>query len=152
MPNLNRVREQLLSTIYEDNHHIKNPIPRTVTIDAIGKTLTDIEWKKFYNNFLIPKLQRCTERKGDGTVHFFGEYGLEAALILDKRISGRFHFEVFSDSKENAAVALFNAKQLGLNIREVHFKNGRNEFVNINDKRLMDRLLQEAAKIAEITY
>lgn len=152
MPNLNRVREQILNTINEDKHHIKHPIPRTVTINAVGKTLTDIEWKKYYNNFLIPKLQRCTERKGDGTVHFFGEYGLEAALILEKRFSGRFHFEIFSDAKENAAIALYNATQLGLSIREVHFKNGRNEFVNVNDKKLMDRLLQEAATVAELKY
>jgi hypothetical protein len=157
MAKLNKAARSLVAS----NHHepqqkqnemhllIKSFIPGPLDVRTIGHSITELEWNKFYDRHLIPKLRSYCERKNEGTVHFFGEYGLEAALELQHKFPGRFHFVMNCLKKEEAALGLYIAKRMGLKVTELHYKNGLNDIVNISDRNIMDKLLTEAARIAE---
>lgn len=151
MKNLNKTSLNFVAQINDERQHLKQTIPRTLLIQTIGNPLTEQEWKKFCMRHLIPKLQHCCERKHDGSIHFFGEFGLNAALILQHKFKGRFHFVLNCDSSENACRALFIARELDLKISEVHYKNSHNETIHVNDKEQIEKMADMSSKVTQFT-
>lgn len=139
---MNKASSSLMTQVYEERQHLKHPIPRSLEIQTIGHTLTELEWMKFKKRNLNQKLQQYVVRKQEGTLHFYGEYGVDAALILKQKFPHRFHFKLISDTKDTASLGLLMANQLGIPISEAQFKNDRYEKVNVNDKRIMIQLVK----------
>lgn len=150
MAKLNRVTAKALSQFSQNNHLLaKHPmITRDeLKIRTIGKALTDLEWERFRSKLLTPKMREFCERKHDGTgsVTFCGQMGIEAALVLQEKFAGRFHFSIHCDKQQTTAIAIAAAKNIGLDITEAHYVNGLNETINITDKKLMNRMLDSIA-------
>lgn len=143
MAKINKMLQVVVDVSVLNKQARKSPIP-TLQIEALGKTLTQQEWEKFYKRLLIPKLQRSATHTLDGKLTFFGEYGLEAALILQHKFPGRFHFVLNCSTRESMSHSYYLSQELGLNVLELRYTDEKNEYVNINDPEEMDLILQEA--------
>ncbi len=135
------LKEKGLSQLYDKRHHLKHPIPYPMEIKPIGKTLTLGEWEKFCKQHLPPKVQHNCERKIDGTVVFIGEGGLDALMSFQEKFKTRFHLRMICKTKNNAIEWLQLAQKRGLDIQELHYKNGHSEIM-LNDKSAIFKLIE----------
>jgi hypothetical protein len=123
----------------EKRHHLIHPVPYSLKIHPIGKTLTELEWHKFCKRLISPKLAQDCHRQRDGNIYFIGEGGLAAAEIFQHKFNSRFRMRLICDSKASASSALQLADNEGLKIEEVFFKNTLGEHVKLNNEAVIQR-------------
>lgn len=135
------IKNQEKFMLYDEREHLKHPIPRPMEINVVGQKLTDIEWQKFCERTLKENkyLEWC-ERRGNGSLIFFGESGIDAAVELHKKFPERFHFTMACIDKDRAKVAIALALAKELPLMEVSFQKTRNDRENINDPDKIRRL------------
>lgn len=133
-------RENVVYHIYNDRQHLKHPIPESLEVRPIGKSLTAAEWEKFFTRCLTPKLQKECEHKIDGTIIFHGEGGLDVAALFQSRFKDRFHLRMCCNSKARVDESLQLASRRGLSFHELRYKNGRNEKIILSDPALIRKM------------
>ncbi len=125
--------EKITAQIYNSRQHLKHPIPLSLEVIPIGKTITEHEWEKFCNNLNTKEKQDC-ERKKNGTVVFIGEGGLDALKHFQTKFNSRFHYRMVCASKPWAKDGLTLAVEKGIAIQELHYKNPHNAMTMLNDQ------------------
>lgn len=135
------IKNQEKFMLYDEREHLKHPIPRPMEINVLGQKLTNKEWTKFSEQILkYNKYLEWCERKHDGSLLFFGESGIDAAVLLHKKYPTRFHFTMFCIDKDRALVGTALAREKELPIMEVSYKKTRNDIQHINDPELLQKL------------
>lgn len=130
--------------IYGKRQHIQHPVPRPMEFNVVGSTLSEREWNKFKADSLIPnKLERYSEHRGDGSLVFFGEGGLDAALLLQNKYPERFHFIMSCQHKNAALVEFIIAKDKGLRVLELEYKTKPNETQNVSGSVDLEKFVEE---------
>jgi hypothetical protein len=132
-------RERKVYHLYNDRHHLKHPIPYPLEVIPIGKASTHEEWEKFCEKHLTPKEQLDCARKRDGTLNFIGEGGLDALVHFQEKFKDRFHLRMICANEAYAVEGLQLAKEKGLKIRELRYKDEHVD-VMLNDEKAIHQL------------
>lgn len=131
-----------LQIFTERRNHLPHPIPYSLKVHPIGRTLTEHEWQRFTNRLLSPRLVNDCHRQINGDIFFIGEGGLEAAGIFQRKFNGRFRMRMICDKKTTALESLHIAENLGLKVQEVFFEDDLGTKVRINDERIIEQQFQ----------
>lgn len=133
-------QEKKIAQVYDERHHLRHPIPPSLEVIPVGKTLTEFEWDKFCKH-LSPKEKQYCERKKNGTIVFIGEGGLDTLKCFHAKFNSRFHLRMICKSETWAKDGLKLAREKGINIQELHYKNARNAMTMLNDTNAILKLV-----------
>lgn len=126
-------QEKKIAQVYNERQHLRHPIPLSLEVIPIGKTLTEFEWAKFCKHLSSKEKQYCA-RKKNGTVVFIGEGGLDTLKLFHKKFNSRFHLRMICANESWAKDGLKLAAEKGINIQEVHYKNQHSAMTMLNDQ------------------
>lgn len=125
--------EKMTAQVYNSRQHLRHPIPLSLEVIPIGKTITEHEWEKFCNHLNAKEKQVC-DRKKNGTVLFIGEGGLDALKHFQTKFNSRFHYRMVCRSKPWAKDGLTLAAEKGITIQELHYRNPHNGMTMLNEQ------------------